>query len=89
MSTSAATGEGIDELVGKLDAHWDWLGTSGVRTERRVAGPAARSRRSRSRRSGAGSAALPGERRLDELAAQVAGGKLDPYSAADELLAGP
>jgi LAO/AO transport system kinase len=30
--------------------------------------------------------ALPGEARLEELAAQVASGKLDPYSAADELI---
>ena len=29
---------------------------------------------------------LPGQSRLDELAGQVANGKLDPYSAADELI---
>ena len=31
---------------------------------------------------------LPGESRLDDLAGQVADGKIDPYSAADELIAG-
>ena len=88
----ASTGEGIEELVGKLDAHWDWLGTSGKLANGGWHGPAARSRRSPSRRSGAGSVACPGERRLDELAEQVAVGKLDPYAAADQLMtqsAGP
>ena len=32
--------------------------------------------------------ALPGESHLEDLAAQVASGKLDPYTAADELIAG-
>jgi LAO/AO transport system kinase len=89
VSTCAATGEGIEELVGKLDAHWDWLGTSGMRAERRVArarGEISAIAVAEIRRRIGG---LPGERRLDELAAQVAGGKLDPYSAAAELLAGP
>jgi hypothetical protein len=31
---------------------------------------------------------MPGESRLAELAARVAGGDLDPYSAADELISG-
>jgi LAO/AO transport system kinase len=30
---------------------------------------------------------LPGDSRIDGLAAQVAAGELDPYSAADELVA--
>jgi hypothetical protein len=29
---------------------------------------------------------LPGQSRLDDLAALVANGKLDPYSAADDLI---
>jgi len=32
--------------------------------------------------------ALPGESHLEDLAARVATGKLDPYTAADELIAG-
>jgi LAO/AO transport system kinase len=89
VSTCAATGEGIEELVGKLAAHWNWLDTSGMRTERRVArarGEISAIAVTEIRRRIGG---LPGERRLDELAAQVAGGKLDPYTAAGELLAGP
>ena len=87
VSVTATTGEGIDELTAKLDAHWTWLGESGRRQERRV-------KRAREEISAIAVAeirrrvgALPGESRLDELAAQVAGGKLDPYSAADELIA--
>jgi len=91
VSASALAGEGIDELVEKLDAHWSWLAGSGERDRRRQA----RAREEVSaiaiaemrRRLGG----LPGQSRLDELAAQVADGKLDPYSAADELAsaAGP
>ena len=87
VSASAVTGEGIDELISRLDAHWSWLGESGERDRRRLA----RAREEVSaiaiaqmrRRLGG----LPGQSRLDELAAQVADGKLDPYSAADELAA--
>jgi len=87
VSASASTSDGIEEIVGKLDAHWEWLGNSGVRAERRVArarGEVSAIAVTEIRRRVGG---LPGERRLDELAAQVASGKLDPYSAADELLA--
>lgn len=86
VSVTATTGEGIEELTARLDAHWTWLGDSGLRQERRV-------RRAREEISAIAVAeirrrvgGLPGESRLDELAAQVAGGKLDPYSAADELI---
>jgi GTPase len=85
---SATTGEGIDELVARLDAHWNWLVSSGERERRRLA----RAREEVSaiavaemRRQVGG---LPGQSRLDDLAAQVAAGKLDPYSAADELIVG-
>jgi LAO/AO transport system kinase len=88
VSMSATAGEGIDELAGKLDAHWRWLGETGERDRRRFA----RAREEVSaiavaevRRQLGG---LPGQSRLDELAAQVACGKLDPYAAADELIAG-
>lgn len=88
VSVSAATGEGVDELVGRLDAHWDWLGESGERDRRRVARAreeiTAIATADMRRRLGG----LPGDSRLDDLAGQVARGKLDPYSAADELLSG-
>jgi LAO/AO transport system kinase len=86
VSASATTGEGIDELAGRLDQHWEWLGESGERDRRRLA----RAREEISaiavaemRRQIGG---LPGQSRLDDLARLVAAGKLDPYSAADELI---
>jgi len=86
VSASATTGAGIDELAGRLDQHWEWLGESGERERRRLA----RAREevtaiavAEMRRQIGG---LPGQSRLDELAGQVSAGKLDPYSAADELI---
>ena len=86
VKTIATTGEGIDELAGKLDAHYSWLSGSGERDRRRVARAreevaalalgALRSRMSR----------LPGDSALGPVAARVADGQTDPYSAADELL---
>lgn len=88
VSVSATSGEGVEELVSKLDAHGDWLGERGELERRRVA----RAREevtaiavAEMRRQLGG---LPGQSRLDELAARVACGKLDPYSAADDLIAG-
>ena len=88
VSASAASGEGIEELCGRLDAHWDWLGESGERQRRRL-------ERAREEVSALAVAqlrhrlgVLPGQGRLDDLAAQVAAGKLDPYAAADELTGG-
>ncbi len=89
VSVSATAGDGIDELTARLDAHWTWLCETGERDRRRIA----RAREEVSaiavaevRRQVGG---LPGQSRLDELAAQVARGKLDPYSAADELITQP
>src|SRR5262245_16411444 len=87
VSVSATAGDGIGELAERIDAHWDWLGESGERERRRLA----RAREevtaiavAEMRRQLGG---LPGQSRLDELAGQVASGKLDPYSAADDLIA--
>lgn len=88
VAMSAATGEGVDELVTRLDGHWAWLAESGERGSRRKA--RAREEVSaiavtalRARMGG-----LPGNSRLDELAGLVAEGELDPYSAADQLIDG-
>jgi LAO/AO transport system kinase len=87
VATSAASGEGIAELAGRLDAHWSWLGSSGERDRRRQA-------RAREEISVIALAALrermggvPGGSPLDALAVRVASGELDPYAAADELTA--
>ena len=87
VSTTAASGDGIADLVGQLDAHWSWLDSSGERERRRQA--RAREEISvialttlRQRMGG-----LPGDSSLDALAGRVASGEIDPYTAADELTA--
>jgi LAO/AO transport system kinase len=86
VSTTASAGEGIDELVGRLEEHAAWLGESGERDRRRLA---------RAREEVAAIAvaalrerlgALPGESQLEELAGHVASGELDPYTAAGKLI---
>jgi LAO/AO transport system kinase len=86
VSTVATTGEGIDELTGKIDAHWAWLSSSGEREQGRqgrareeVAAIAVAALRRRMTR-------LPGPGGLDELAGLVAEGELDAYTAADRLV---
>jgi LAO/AO transport system kinase len=88
VSAIATTGEGIDDLVTRLEAHGAWLGESGERHRRRLA-------RAREEVSAIAVSALrerlgalPGESQLEELAAQVASGELDPYAAADKLIGG-
>jgi LAO/AO transport system kinase len=88
VATTAAAGTGLDDLVGRLGEHAEWLGASGERDRRRVA----RAREEVSAIAVAGLrqrlGALPGEAHLEMLAAQVAGGELDPYTAADRLVSG-
>jgi LAO/AO transport system kinase len=88
VSTTAAAGEGIDDLVGKLSAHGAWLDDSGDGQRRRRA-------RAREEISAIALAelraqmgGLPGDERIDGLADRVAAGELDPYAAAEELIAG-
>ncbi|MEU2349206.1 methylmalonyl Co-A mutase-associated GTPase MeaB [Modestobacter sp. NPDC013298] len=78
---------GVDELVARLDEHAAWLASSGERERRRleratreVEAIAVAGLRERMGDVG-GSAALAA------LAAQVAAGELDPYTAADALVA--
>jgi len=82
VSTVAVKGDGIDELVSRLDEHWSWLAATGELKRRRQA-------RAREELTALALAALRGRlasSRLDELAGQVADGVLDPFQAADELL---
>jgi LAO/AO transport system kinase len=88
VETTAAAAQGIDDLVARLNAHGAWLAESGEGERRRLA-------RAREEISVLAVAqvrerlgALPGEARLEQLAAQVASGDLDPYSAADQLVEG-
>ncbi|MDX6281391.1 MAG: GTPase [Kribbellaceae bacterium] len=86
LKTVASRNEGVDEVVVAIEDRLTWMRANGVLTERRrtrardeieaIAMTALRSR----------FAHLHGDARLDVLAAKVADGGTDPYSAADELL---
>lgn len=86
LKASAATGEGVPEIVDALERHRAWLVETGTLTVRRarrarreVEAIALDALRARWGELGGGAA-------LDELAARVARGELDPYTAADHLL---
>ncbi|MDH6575689.1 LAO/AO transport system kinase [Kitasatospora sp. MAP5-34] len=88
VKTVAAREEGIDELVEALEKHRAWLAETGelaVRRRRRAAAEieaiALAALRSRI-------GDLHGDRHLSALAERVAVGELDPYGAADQLIAG-
>ncbi|WP_416968572.1 methylmalonyl Co-A mutase-associated GTPase MeaB [Streptomyces sp. 4F14] len=88
VKTVASRGEGIDELIEALEKHRTWMEERGVLAARR------RSRAAHeiemiavtSLRERIGD--LRGDRRVDLLAERVVSGELDPYGAADELVAG-
>ena len=84
----ASRGEGIDELVAEVERHGEWSLSAGERERRRTA---------RARHEVEAIAVtelrrqwvdVHGRSELDVLAARVAAGEVDPYAAADELLAG-
>ncbi|MGW7050864.1 methylmalonyl Co-A mutase-associated GTPase MeaB [Streptomyces sp. NPDC054887] len=88
VKTVAARGEGVDEVVEALEKHRAWMEERGVLGERRakraahevetIAVTALRER----------IGDLRGDRRLGALAERIVAGQLDPYAAADELVAG-
>ncbi|GCD95119.1 methylmalonyl Co-A mutase-associated GTPase MeaB [Embleya hyalina] len=88
VKTVASRGEGVDEVVEALEKHRAWMEAGGelrLRRRRRVADEveaiAVTALRARI-------GDLRGGRRLESLADQVLSGSLDPYAAADELIAG-
>jgi LAO/AO transport system kinase len=83
VAMHGAEDEGIGELVSRLDEHWSWLTSTGELDRRRLA-------RAREEITALAYAALReklAENNLDALAGRVAEGTLDPFQAADELLA--
>jgi LAO/AO transport system kinase len=80
-ATKGPRDEGVAELVTRLDAHWEWLRASGGLQERRRA-------RAREEITALAFAALRDRvtRGVDEVAARVADGTLDPFQAAQEVL---
>ncbi|MBZ4320711.1 methylmalonyl Co-A mutase-associated GTPase MeaB [Streptomyces huiliensis] len=88
VKTVAARGEGTDEVVEALEKHRAWMEENGVLAERRAARVAHEIERIAvtALRSRIGD--LRGGRDVGALAARVLDGSLDPYAAADELVAG-
>ena len=83
VATKGPRDEGVAEVVTRLDAHWTWLAQSGELRRRRHA-------RAREEITALAFAALRDQLSspsIDELAAQVADGTLDPFQAAEEILA--
>lgn len=86
LKTTAATGEGVAEVVDAIEEHHAWLDETGELQRRRT-------RRARDEVEAIALTALRqrwevlGEGdRLDQLAAAVAAGESDPYAAADALI---
>ena len=86
VKTIASQGEGLAEVVAALDAHREWLESSGQLVVRRRARAAAEIEAIaltslRARMDDLREGLRPGD-----LADEVAGGRLDPYAAADRLI---
>ncbi len=88
VPTVAVKGEGVDEVVEKLDRHLAWMEETGELRRRRLA-------RARDEVEAIAVTALRermgdlhGHQRLDVLAEKVLDGDCDPYAAADELVEG-
>jgi len=86
VQTVAQTGQGVDEVVARIDAHRSFLESTGELGRRRV-------RRTRDEIEAIAVTSLRARwgdvhqrTELDDLAEQVVAGKSDPYAAADSLL---
>ena len=88
LKTVAARGEGVDEVVEALEKHHAWLGEHGELAVRRRRRAAAEIEAIALAALRARIGDLHGDRRLDTLAERVVAGELDPYGAADRLVAG-
>ncbi|MCX4670037.1 methylmalonyl Co-A mutase-associated GTPase MeaB [Streptomyces sp. NBC_01381] len=88
VKTVAARGEGIDEVVEALEKHRAWMEERGVLAERRAARAAREVETIAVTALRERIADLHGDRRLSALAERIVAGELDPYAAADELVAG-
>ena len=84
----AARGEGLDDLVTALDEHRRWLVDRGELEQRRQARAAAEVEAIALGQLRSRIGDLRGGTALDQLAKRVAAGELDPYAAADDLVAG-
>ncbi|MFF1462385.1 methylmalonyl Co-A mutase-associated GTPase MeaB [Streptomyces sp. BpilaLS-43] len=88
VKTVAARGEGVDEVVEALEKHRAWMEEHGVLAGRRTARAAREVETIAVTALREKIADLHGDRRLGALAERITAGTLDPYAAADELVAG-
>ena len=88
VKTTASKGEGIDDVVAAIDGHRDWLAETGQLTVRRCARAAAEIEALAVAMLRERMGDLRGGDALERLAEKVAAGELDPFAAADELVAG-
>ncbi|GHF50714.1 transporter [Streptomyces mashuensis] len=88
VKTVAARGEGIDEVVEALEKHRAWMEEHGTLTDRRLHRATREVETLAVTTLRARLADLHGDRRATTLAERVVAGELDPYTAADELVAG-
>ncbi|MFD2472574.1 methylmalonyl Co-A mutase-associated GTPase MeaB [Amycolatopsis silviterrae] len=87
VRTVAAKGEGVDEVVSALRAHHEWLVAHGELDRRRAARAREEVAAIALRRLHAELADLRQGGRLGELAERVVARELDPFAAADRLIA--
>lgn len=87
VRTVAAKGEGVDEVVSALRTHHEWLVAHGELDRRRAARAREEVAAIALRRLHAELADLRDGDRLGELAARVVARELDPFAAADRLIA--
>ncbi|MYW92787.1 methylmalonyl Co-A mutase-associated GTPase MeaB [Amycolatopsis rubida] len=87
VRTVAAKGEGVDEVVSALRTHYEWLVAHGELDRRRAARAREEVAAIALRRLHAELADLRDGDRLGDLAARVAARELDPFTAADRLIA--
>jgi LAO/AO transport system kinase len=87
LKTVATSGRGLSDVVAAIGSHRAWLEQHGGLRERRLARARAEVEAIAVATLRERFADLHGDIRLDALAARVVAGELDPYAAADELIA--
>jgi GTPase len=87
VKTVASRAEGVDDVLAALDKHRDWLARSGEFDRRRQERAAAEIEAIAVGEVRARFAEVHGSAALGASAARVVAGELDPYTAADELVA--
>ena len=88
VKTVAARGEGADDVVDRIEQHGRWLADTGQLEERRRGRAADEVEAIALTALRARIGDLRGTDSLARLAVRVVAGELDPYTAADELVAG-